>query len=217
MQFDFLSKRKYQSTDSYSKEYGAWYSMLDRCYNSSCQAWSNYGGRGISVCDRWLGKDGFENFFQDMGEAPSPNHSLDRIDNSLGYFPQNCRWATDKQQARNRRTNRVFTIEGQTKPLVEWCEIYTIPYRLVKDRLRDGWDIIRSLTTPKRRTYLHIGDTFNSWVVISKIDDSNKYSCRCKCGRVAVVSAYDLLNGKSTQCKSCRMLGNKFASKDQNG
>src|ERR1700723_4198456 len=101
MNFPFLSKRKYTSTDSYSKEYAVWYAMLNRCYNSACDAWSNYGGRGITVCDEWLGDEGFEHFFRDMGRVPSPNHSLDRIDNSLGYALNNCRWATDKEQARN--------------------------------------------------------------------------------------------------------------------
>ena len=90
MKFDFLSRRKYRNADAHSKEYAAWYSMLDRYYNDKNQAWNNYGGRGIIVCDRWLGPNGFDNFFSDMKEAPTAQHSLDRIDNSLGYPPENC-------------------------------------------------------------------------------------------------------------------------------
>lgn len=211
MNFPWFSKRKYRYSDSYSKEYGAWYSMLDRCYNASCQAWSNYGGRGISVCDRWLGEEGFDHFFQDMGEAPTQNHSLDRRDNSLGYFPANCRWATDKEQARNRRTNKRFTIGEETKTLIEWCEQYSINYRLVKERIQDGWDIVTALTTPKKRTYLNIGDEFNSWVIIGLSTD-NKYDCQCKCGSLSVVRASDLINNRSKGCKSCRSRKNESSS-----
>lgn len=211
MKFSFLSKRKYKATDSYSKEYAAWYSMLDRCYNQQSQAWNNYGGRGIKVCDEWLGEDGFENFFRDMKEAPSPNHSLDRINNSLGYSPNNCRWATAKIQARNRRSSKLITIGSETKTMVEWCEVYSVEYGLVKDRIKDGWDPLKAFTTPKKRTYLNIGDVFDHWTVNYKVSDCNKYSCQCKCGNISIVSSYDLINGKSTKCKSCCMKGNKYA------
>lgn len=213
MKFSWLSKRKYIATDSYSKEYAAWYAMLNRCYNSACDAWSNYGGRGIVVCDEWLGDSGFEHFFRDMGRVQSPNHSLDRIDNSLGYAPNNCRWATDKEQARNRRSNKLITIGDQTKSMVEWCEFYDIQYSLVKDRISDGWEPLKAFTTPKKRTYLNVGDEFNSWIIVSKVDNCNKYNCRCKCGNEAIVAAFDLLNDKSTQCKSCAKKGNEYAKK----
>ena len=188
-----------------------WYAMLNRCYNSACDAWSNYGGRGIAVCDEWLGDDGFEHFFRDMGRVPSPNFSLDRINNSLGYSIENCRWATDKEQARNRRTTKLITIDGQTKSMVEWCEVYNSPYGLVKDRIQNSWEPLKALTTPKKRTYLNVGDKFNSWTIISKIDSANKYNCRCKCGNEAIVATFDLLNDKSTQCKSCAKKGNQYA------
>lgn len=213
MKFDFLSKRKYKATDSYSKEYGAWYAMLDRCYNDRCQAWPNYGGRGIKVCDEWLGDDGFENFFRDMKEASSPNHSLDRIDNSLGYSPDNCRWATAKTQARNRRSSKLITIGIETKTMVEWCEVYSINYLLVKDRLRDNWDPLKAFTTPKKRTYLQVGKEFNWWTILNKVSTCNKYYCRCKCGNESIIAAYDLINGKSTKCKSCCMKDNKYAQR----
>lgn len=205
MKFSFLSRRKYKIANSYShpKEYEAWYGMLDRCLNKEHQAYHNYGGRGISVCDRWSGENGLDNFCTDMGLAPSLKHSLDRIDNSLGYFPDNCRWATRKEQARNRRTNKLITIDKETKSMAEWCEIYNIDYLLVKDRIHDGWEPLKAFTTPKKRKYLNIGDKFNSWFIISKINDCNKYNCRCDCGKEKIVAAFDLLNNKSKQCKSC--------------
>lgn len=213
MNFPFLSKKKYKYTDSYSKEYAAWYSMLDRCYNKACQAWSNYGGRGIIVCDRWLGIEGFNNFCNDMGVKPSPEHSIDRINSNGNYEPNNCRWATDKEQARNRRTNKLISIGEETKSMAEWCEIYDIQYSLVKDRISDGWDPLKALTTKKKRVYLNNGDKYNFWTIINKLDDCNKYNCQCECGKKAIVSAFDLLNNKSTKCKSCTMLGNNYAAK----
>jgi len=216
MSFDFLSRRKYKIANSYSnpKEYAAWYSMLDRCYNTENQAWNNYGGRGISVCDRWLGEDGLDNFCKDMG-PPLPDQSIDRIDNSLGYSPDNCRWASAKQQARNRRSSKLITIGEETKSMAEWCEVYNIQYSLVKDRIQDGWDPLKAFTTPKKRTYLNVGDKFNYWTIISKVDDCNKYNCRCKCDKEAIVAAFDLMNNKSIQCKSCSKLGNTYASKNK--
>lgn len=85
--------------------YPTYASMKDRCYNINNKSYHNYGGRGIKVCHRWLGKYGFDNFISDMGKKPSPNHSLDRIDNNSSYEPNNCRWATIHQQAANKRNN----------------------------------------------------------------------------------------------------------------
>lgn len=86
---------------SNTPEHRVWRGMQERCYNARRQDWPDYGGRGITVCDRW--RDSFETFLADMGPRPSPKHSVDRIDNAKGYEPGNCRWATATEQARNRR------------------------------------------------------------------------------------------------------------------
>ena len=88
---------------TYTSEYRAWQDMKHRCYNLNDSCYKDYGDRGITVWDRWL--NSFENFYEDMGPKPSPELSLDRRNNDGNYAPENCRWATDKQQANNKRNN----------------------------------------------------------------------------------------------------------------
>lgn len=103
-------------------EYSAWANLKQRCINESCEAYPDYGGRQIEVCDRWKGPDGFVNFYADMGPRPSPKHSIDRIENDDDYTPENCRWATRSQQKANRRCSVNLTLNGVTQPLVEWAK-----------------------------------------------------------------------------------------------
>ena len=96
-----LAKRTHGKSGT--PEHKSWKLMRSRCLNPRNQDWADYGGRGIAICERW---SDFMCFYDDMGPRPSAKHSLDRIDNSRGYAPDNCRWATNKQQANNRRPHR---------------------------------------------------------------------------------------------------------------
>ncbi len=133
---------------SYTPEYRAWQQMRLRCTDPKHRAYANYGGRGITVCARWL--DSVANFIADMGPKPSPRHELDRRDNDAGYSPDNCRWVTRATNDRNRRSNRLVTHNGETLALAEWCERFGKPRDTVKKRLDAGWPVARALTTPVR-------------------------------------------------------------------
>jgi hypothetical protein len=132
----------------HSKEADIWQQMQQRCFNPKCKSYPNYGGRGITVCERWLGDDGLINFIADMGRKP-PGMSLDREDNDGPYSPENCRWATRQQQQRNRRANFYVTIDGETKCVTEWAEIKGIKVLTVFKRIRKfGWTPERAITEP---------------------------------------------------------------------
>lgn len=107
-------------TKGKSSTYKIWCEIKIRCCNPNNHAYHNYGGRGIRVCDRWL--HSFENFLADMGERPSTDHSIDRIDVNGNYCPENCRWATRKEQANNRRSNILVEYNGKTQTLKQWCD-----------------------------------------------------------------------------------------------
>jgi hypothetical protein len=129
-------------------EYRTWTGIITRCCNSRNHGYARYGGRGITVCERW--RSSFEAFYEDMGDRPSPRHSIERVNNGLGYSKENCVWATPSQQARNRRSNRLLTFNGQTKSLVEWAEELGMQPDTLGRRLKDGWSVERALTTPVR-------------------------------------------------------------------
>lgn len=125
-----------------------WADMMRRCYNPKAQKFRHWGGRGIRVCERW---HEFKNFLGDMGEAPH-GLTLDRIDNNGDYEPDNCRWATYKQQLRNRRTNRLITAGGVTKTLAEWAVDLGVSETCIWHRLRVGWEPEVAVSKPSMRS-----------------------------------------------------------------
>ena len=108
--------------------YSSYRSMINRCENENVERFKHYGGKGIHVCDRWKGDKGFENFLSDMGDKPD-GMSLDRLDTSKGYCRENCRWATNKEQANNRTTNVWVEVEGQNITLKEAADMYAVSYK----------------------------------------------------------------------------------------
>lgn len=128
--------------------YMTWSSMRRRCNNRNAQNYYLYGDRGIKVCERW---DSYENFKEDMGERPSKEHSLDRIDHEGNYGPDNCRWATRLEQSRNKRNNHFLEFEGTTKTLSEWATIYGLSVQTLFSRLtKYKWSVAQALTTPAK-------------------------------------------------------------------
>jgi len=119
--------------------YHIYYGLLDRCFNPENKRYSHYGARGITVDSSWLGEAGFERFCEDMGPRPSRKHSIERRDNNGAYGPNNCRWATQKEQSRNKRSNRLVSYKGETKPLSQFCEELGLPYRTIWWRINAGW------------------------------------------------------------------------------
>lgn len=127
--------------------YHSWSGMKARCLNPSNKRWADYGGRGIRVCERWMS---FDNFLADMGEK-LPGTSIDRIDMHGNYEPGNCRWTTPKRQARNRRDNRLMSLNGVTKTLADWAEELGIAPTTLQYRRERGWSDKDVLTRPVLR------------------------------------------------------------------
>jgi len=123
--------------------------MRQRCSNPNTNGYKRYGGRGIKVCSRWLGSDGFGNFFSDMGERPE-GMTIDRIDGDGPYTPDNCRWADRITQDRNRKTAVILTHDGQSLMVSEWARNLGGHRNLIYRRLKAGWSVEKTLTTKSR-------------------------------------------------------------------
>lgn len=132
----------------HTPEYHTWLDIKQRCTNPKNKEYFRYGGQGIAVCQRWL--DSFQQFYTDMGPKPSSKHSIDRIDCAGPYSPENCRWATAREQRLNTSRTEWVTINGITKCLQEWCDDLGISRSTVYYRTSKGWSLVDALTVPRR-------------------------------------------------------------------
>lgn len=131
-------------------EYSAWNALINRCYNPKDKRYNIYGAKGITVCEAW--RNSFMEFLNDMGKRPSAEHSIDRVDPAGNYCKDNCRWATDKEQCRNRTNSIHVTYNNETKALSEWAEVVGIQYKVLYQRIhRDKLSIEEALTKPIKR------------------------------------------------------------------
>lgn len=130
----------------HTRTYNVWATMRQRCSNPNHCQFADYGGRGITVCERW---EKFDNFLADMGHAPD-GLSIERIDNHGNYEPTNCKWATREEQGRNRRSNVLLTLNGRSMIAADWADEIGMPASSLLRRLDIGWSEHRALTTPLR-------------------------------------------------------------------
>lgn len=132
-----------------SRIYRVWASMIERCESPTCRDFPDYGGRYISVCPEWL--HSFEQFYSDMGEPGFKGASIERVDVNGDYSPSNCIWATQVQQARNRRNSLILTHEGVSKHVNEWAEQLGVDKNSLRSRINRGWSVKDALTEPIHR------------------------------------------------------------------
>ena len=141
------TRNKYKGT----KLHNSWRAMKGRCMDKNNERYSNYGGRGIVVCDEW--RNSFENFRKwALENGYSYGLTIDRIDNDGNYEPNNCRWATSEEQANNKRDNHLIKCKGETKTLIQWADSLNINYSTLFSRLSSGWSIEKAFTTPASRS-----------------------------------------------------------------
>lgn len=134
--------------------YNHYNKMIGRCYKPKNASFFRYGGRGIKVCDRWLGEDGPKNFYDDMFLTWKKGLTLERKNNNGNYIPENCRWATHKEQALNRRNTIFLEYHGEKRTVEELAKMVGLNRKLILDRLNRGWSIEKTLTTPVNIKYI---------------------------------------------------------------
>lgn len=140
--------------ESNTRLYSIWHRMRDRCNNPRQKDYDRYGGRGIQICEEWNDYEAFKRWAIQAGydeNAPFMQCTIDRINNNKGYSPDNCRWATAKEQANNRSSNHWMTYHGETHNMSEWADITGIDKVTIMSRLRRGWSDERALSEPVHR------------------------------------------------------------------
>ena len=213
--------------------YRRYYHIKERCYNPNSKSYKRYGGRGIQMCDEWLNSyQAFEDWCLLNGFRK--DLAIDRIDNDGNYAPDNCRFVTLKENNQKRGTTKWYTINGETKNLQQWCDLYEIKRGTVDTRLQNGWSIEDALTKPliskeRDRTSL-IGKQFGSLCVESyagdeaiKADNNSRWICKCNCGKTIITTSYRLKSGHTQSCGCLiskkareRMINNNPAKTEKN-
>lgn len=152
-----MTKRNNMKGNQLAKKHGLsktrlhriWHSMYCRCYYPSTNQFKNYGGKGIKVCEEWKHMEGFINFYNwAINNGYSEELTLDRIDNSKDYCPENCKWSTSKYQSNHKTNNIIYTINGKTQTAKQWCEEYGVLQTTFNDRLNRGWDLEKAISKP---------------------------------------------------------------------
>lgn len=179
--------------------------MKGRCYDKTNKRYADWGARGIKICDEWLNSpDEFVKWSLENGYKPGL--SIDRIDNDLGYSPDNCRWVTLAENNQNRRSSRFYTINGETKNLQQWCDFYKVSRPMVERRLSLGWDVEKAFTAPKKERDKNalVGKRFGRLTVIKYAGVSKNrqtlYECLCDCGNTVIKDRNKLLTGHNQSC-----------------
>lgn len=127
-------------------EYESWSGMKKRCFNRRCKSYPDYGGRGITVCDRW--SKSFQAFLDDMGLKPDSANSIERVNNNGNYEPGNCKWGTAVEQNRNKRNSRILTMDGTSMTVAAWSDRTGIDMSTILQRKARGWTDSDALTRP---------------------------------------------------------------------
>lgn len=139
---------------SHTRLHQIWHSMYCRCNYKSTNGYKNYGGRGITVCNEWIGIEGFVRFYNwAIENGYKDGLTLDRINVNGNYEPSNCKWSTPKEQSNHRRNSRYITFNNETKTAKQWCDLYKISQTTFNDRLNRGWTIEQALTIPTKGLY----------------------------------------------------------------
>lgn len=220
---DSLTSGKSQSCGCFSRDcrkthgrsrtgdltYESWRSIRYRCENPSCKAYPRYGGRGISVCERWRL---FENFISDMGERPSKKYSIERIDNDGNYEPSNCRWADMVEQGNNREYCKRFHFLGKSQTLTQWAREFGVARHLVFSRIKRGCDLQEALLPPSVVPASFKDEAQKRYGKIVVLERRGKTSsgnnaiwlCRCDCGELEEINIRYLRRKRRDRCSKCR-------------
>lgn len=181
--------------------YRTWANMIARCQYKGASGYENYGGRGIKVCERWL--NSFDAFVEDMGQRP-PKHTIERNDNNGNYEPGNCRWATMKEQQRNKRASRFTEIKGEKFHVAALAESSGVDMRTIVYRIEQGWPIEKVLS--KKRHYNNVESQKKAVAAHAAMKRAQTH---CKNGHeLTPENVYEYKGHRA--CRACRRAWDKF-------